>query len=58
MLSNLYTVDIERVVGVMMSLHNFWALPLQILIAMGLLYRAVGFAMFGGLITIGTHSLT
>lgn len=52
MLSNLYTVDIERVVGVMMSLHNFWALPLQILVAMGLLYRAVGFAMFGGLITI------
>ena len=33
-ISNLYTVDIERVVNVGIALHNFWALPLQICIAM------------------------
>ena len=51
-LSNLYTVDVERVVNVCMALHNFWALPLQIVVAMALLFNVVSFAMFAGLGTI------
>eukprot|EP01034_Spumella_vulgaris_P032541 gene32542-40153_t len=48
-ITNIYTVDIERVVGVIVALHNFWALPLQIFVAMWLLFDVVSYAMFGGL---------
>jgi hypothetical protein len=47
-ITNLYTVDADRVVNVTVALHNFWALPLQILIAMVLLYSVVSWAMFAG----------
>lgn len=30
-LTNLYTVDIERVVGLTIALHYFWVLPLQVI---------------------------
>jgi hypothetical protein len=48
-ITNLYTVDADRVVAVTVALHNFWALPLQIGIAMVLLYYVVSWAMFAGL---------
>lgn len=48
-ISNFYTIDIERVVGVSMALHSFWSLPLQIMLAMVLLYYEVSLAMFAGL---------
>lgn len=51
-ISNLYTIDIERVVSASMALHSFWSLPLQIVIAMVLLYRVVSTAMFAGLTAI------
>lgn len=47
-ITNLYTVDADRVVNVTVALHNFWALPLQILIAMLLLYFVVSWAMLAG----------
>lgn len=47
-ITNLYTVDTDRVVNVTIALHNFWALPLQIVIAMVLLYSVVSWAMFAG----------
>ena len=47
-ITNLYTVDTDRVVNVTIALHNFWALPLQILIAMVLLYFVVSWAVFAG----------
>lgn len=48
-ITNLYTVDADRVVNVTIALHNFWALPLQIIIAMVLLYYVVSWAMLAGL---------
>ena len=48
-ISNLYTVDVERIVSVTVALHNLWALPLQIILCMILLYEAVSTAMFAGL---------
>ena len=48
-ISNLYTVDVERIVSVTVALHNLWALPLQIILCMILLYEAVSAAMFAGL---------
>jgi hypothetical protein len=35
-------------VNVTIALHNFWALPLQIIIAMVLLYYVVSWAMLAG----------
>lgn len=51
-ITNLYTVDIERVVGLAVVLHNFWALPMQIIVAMILLWQVVSYAMFAGLVSI------
>ena len=51
-ITNLYTVDVERVVGCATVLHNFWALPMQILVAMVLLWQVVSYAMFSGLTSI------
>ena len=51
-ISNLYTVDVERIVSVTVALHNLWALPLQIILCMILLYEAVSTAMFAGLSVI------
>jgi ABC-type multidrug transport system fused ATPase/permease subunit len=51
-ISNLYTVDIERTVNTSVALHNFWGLPLQISLAMILLYQVVGNATFAGLTVI------
>ena len=47
-ITNLYTIDADRVVNVSVALHNFWALPLQISIAMVLLYFVVSWAMLAG----------
>ena len=52
MLSNLYTTDVERITDLIPQAHRFWALPLQIIISMLLLYSVVGIAMFYGLTTI------
>jgi hypothetical protein len=47
-LTNLYTIDVDRVADVFKDIHNCWALPLQIIIAMLLLYQIVSYAMFVG----------
>lgn len=49
---NNFTVDVERVVQACVILHGFWALPLQISVAMILLYSVVSWAMFAGLSAI------
>ncbi len=51
-LTNLYTTDIERVTDMCIQLHRFWALPMQIIISMIMLYSVVGYAVIYGVITI------
>ena len=51
-ISNLYTTDVSRITDLVLQLHRFWALPLQIAVAMGLLYMCVGIAVFAGLLAI------
>jgi len=48
-LSNLYTTDIERITDMLVQGHRFWALPLQIIVSMAVLYLVVGAAMLFGL---------
>lgn len=48
-ITNVYTVDIERVVNATIALHNIWLMPLQIILCMFLLYKQVSYAVFAGL---------
>lgn len=48
-LVNLMSTDTERIVNFAPSLHDAWAMPLQLAIALGLLYREVGLAFVAGL---------
>lgn len=51
-ITNLYTTDISRITDFVLQLHRFWALPLQIVVAMALLYACVGVACFAGVLAI------
>ena len=48
-LTNIFVTDVQRVADACVVLHYFWVLPLQITLAMILLYRSVSWAMFSGL---------
>lgn len=48
-ISNLCTVDIDRVASALNALNQVWILPLQIATAMALLFKEVSYAMFAGL---------
>ncbi|GAV08511.1 hypothetical protein RvY_18193 [Ramazzottius varieornatus] len=49
---NLVGTDCEKVSGNVQYLHQMWAMPLQIAVALYLLYQQVGFAFIGGLVFI------
>jgi ATP-binding cassette subfamily C (CFTR/MRP) protein 10 len=51
-LTTLVQVDIDRVSGVFSSLHDLWTLPLQVIIAIILLYYQVKIAFVTGVIAI------
>jgi ABC-type bacteriocin/lantibiotic exporter with double-glycine peptidase domain len=48
-MTNIYTVDVDRIVTSVISLHNLWIMPLQIILACYLLFDVVSYAMFVGL---------
>lgn len=45
-------VDVDRAAGVMTSLHNLWALPVQVIVAFVLLYSQVKLAFLVGVFLI------
>uniref|UniRef100_A0A914ZIQ8 ABC-type xenobiotic transporter n=1 Tax=Parascaris univalens TaxID=6257 RepID=A0A914ZIQ8_PARUN len=47
---NFMSTDVDRIVNVCSSFHAFWSLPLQLGVALYLLYREVGLAFLSGLI--------
>ncbi|VDK43637.1 unnamed protein product [Anisakis simplex] len=47
---NFMSTDIDRIVNFCGSFHAFWSLPLQLGIALYLLYREVGLAFLSGLV--------
>eukprot|EP00250_Pteridium_aquilinum_P016152 c22966_g1_i1 orf=444-4313(+) len=49
---NYMSVDVQQISDSIVQLHNTWMLPLQLLIALGILYRAIGIAMLAGLATM------
>jgi len=51
-LSNLYTTDIERITDMVVQGHRFWALPVQIMVSMVVLFFVVSYAMLFGLAAI------
>ncbi|CAI7775816.1 unnamed protein product [Closterium sp. NIES-54] len=48
----LMSVDADRLVNLVMSLHDLWGLPLQILVALLLLYWQVSYAFLAGLAVV------
>jgi ATP-binding cassette, subfamily C (CFTR/MRP), member 10 len=48
-IQNLMSVDAERLLGFCSGIHELWSLPLQICIALWLLYTQVQFAFLSGL---------
>eukprot|EP00891_Asterochloris_glomerata_P003413 jgi/Astpho2/3413/e_gw1.00054.14.1_t len=52
MVQTLMSVDADRVVNLCMSLHDLWSLPVQIGIALFLLYTQVKYAFLAGLAVV------
>ncbi len=50
---NLFQVDIDRVAALVQSVHDLWALPLQILLSFYLLYLQLDVAFLTGVVIIG-----
>jgi ATP-binding cassette subfamily C (CFTR/MRP) protein 10 len=51
-IQTLMSVDGDRVVNLCASVHELWSLPLQMAVALGLLYMQVKFAFLAGLAVI------
>ncbi|KAJ2018312.1 hypothetical protein GGI14_002398 [Coemansia sp. S680] len=47
-ISTLFSVDVERIGGVTDYAHIVWSGPLQIVLAVGLLYNTLGWSVFAG----------
>ncbi|KAJ2580760.1 hypothetical protein GGH95_002418, partial [Coemansia sp. RSA 1836] len=47
-ISTLFSVDVERIGGVTDYAHIVWSGPLQIVLAIGLLYNTLGWSVFAG----------
>ena len=47
--TNIMSVDTERVMDICTSFHDFWSLPVQIAVALYLLHAQVGLALLAGL---------
>ncbi|CAD5232242.1 unnamed protein product [Bursaphelenchus xylophilus] len=46
---NFMSTDLDRIVAFVTSFHAFWSMPVNIMIALYLLYREMGLAFFSGL---------
>ncbi|CAM6129988.1 unnamed protein product [Calypogeia fissa] len=46
------SVDVQQLSDVVIQVHNLWVLPLQIIVALTILYSVVGISMLAGLITM------
>ncbi|CAD5224372.1 unnamed protein product [Bursaphelenchus okinawaensis] len=46
---NFMSTDLDRIVSFVTSFHAFWSMPVNIMIALYLLYREMGLAFFSGL---------
>jgi len=44
------STDVDRIVGACTSFHAFWSMPMNLAIALYLLYREVGVAFVSGLL--------
>jgi ATP-binding cassette subfamily C (CFTR/MRP) protein 10 len=51
-LTNVMSTDTERVMDVAVSVHELWSLPIQIGLALFLLYAQVGLALLAGLVVV------
>lgn len=49
---NYMSVDVQLLQDVIVQVHNLWLLPIQITIALTILYSVVGWSMLAGLITM------
>eukprot|EP00250_Pteridium_aquilinum_P016153 c22966_g1_i3 orf=206-4756(+) len=49
---NYMTVDVQQISDSIVQLHNTWMLPLQIVLALFILYKAIGIAALAGLATM------
>ncbi|XP_064395751.1 ATP-binding cassette sub-family C member 10-like [Halichondria panicea] len=47
---NSMSTDTDRIVNFCSSFHQFWSLPFQVIISLGLLYQQVGLAFLAGLV--------
>ena len=47
--TNVMSVDTERIMDIFTSFHDFWSLPVQIAVALYLLHAQVGLALLAGL---------
>jgi ATP-binding cassette subfamily C (CFTR/MRP) protein 2 len=48
------SVDVQQLADVVIQVHNLWILPLQITVALTILYSVIGISMLAGLITMVT----
>jgi ATP-binding cassette, subfamily C (CFTR/MRP), member 10 len=53
-ITNIMSVDTDQIVNIIQSFHQFWSLPVQIGVALFLLYRQVQLGLLGGLAVIIT----
>lgn len=51
-ITNLMTVDVQRIQDAASSFNQFWSLPIQVAITLYLLYREVSYAFIAGLVVI------
>ncbi|KAJ2186808.1 hypothetical protein EV181_003106, partial [Coemansia sp. RSA 532] len=51
-ITTLFSVDVERIGGVVDYAHIAWSRPLQICFAMWLLYRTLGWSVFAGIVVM------
>ncbi|KAH7279989.1 hypothetical protein KP509_37G046700 [Ceratopteris richardii] len=49
---NYMTVDVQQINDSIVQLHNTWMLPFQVIIALFIVYRSIGVAMFAGIATL------
>lgn len=49
---NYMTVDVQQLSDSVVQLHNLWAVPVQVLVAVIILFQVVGASMFAGLATM------
>ncbi|KAF1328428.1 Abc transporter c family member 5, partial [Globisporangium splendens] len=56
-ISNLYTSDVANVLSAATQINSLWVMPLQVVVAMYLLYDVIGLVAFAGVGVIGVTTL-